>query len=309
MPENSRPVEQDPNTPREPAPSPARWGASRSFLVSVAIAAAAFGSAAFGQAPKGGADPLGEVLAQSEPEDGSELVSMRVLLTPRVMFPDYPAVVAVVFDIEPGWHVYWKNSGDTGMPIRLSFDLPEGLRAGNVYWPGPKRYPMPGDLLDFIYEDQVVLFVPIHGEGGPRESLDIGVKAEWLVCKEACLPGEAEVRTAITAGSTIAAADERMLDRHLSRLPLPLFSRASVSWEGTTMVVDCKGALGMVFFPEYDRKAMPLNILRDGEVAGEQLRIPFGDAVREAGRVRGVLEIRNNIGRSAFYEVDIAPPR
>lgn len=294
--------------PVETHPVRGKWGVSRAFLVSAAVAAAAFGAHSSAQ-PAKGVDALPGVLGDAPAEDGSELVDMRVLLTPRVMFPDYPAVLAVVFDIEPGWHLYWKNSGDTGMPIRLTFELPEGLRAGDIYWPGPKRYPQPGDLLDYIYEDQVVLFVPIVGQGPDRASIDVGVKAEWLVCKEACLPGEASVSLTITPDSRVSAQDEQTLDHFLARLPFPLTSRAQLSWEGTTLLIDSPRATGMVFYPEYDHKARPVNILRDGETQGASLRIAFAESVRTADRVRGVLEIRNNIGRSAFYEVDMAPPR
>ena len=232
---------------------------------------------------------------------------MRVLLTPRVMFPDYPAVLAVVFDIEPGWHLYWKNSGDTGMPIRLTFTLPEGLRTGEIYWPGPKRCPQPGDLWTTSTKTRSS-FRAIVGTG-PARADRVGVKAEWLVCKEACLPGEASVSLTITPDSKVTLEDEKALDRFLSRLPFPMTGRAQLSWDGTTLVIDSPQATGMVFYPEFDRNARPVNMLRDGESPGGALKIAYHDSVRQAERVRGVLEIRNNIGRSAFYEVDIAPPR
>ncbi|HNW64023.1 MAG TPA: protein-disulfide reductase DsbD family protein, partial [Piscinibacter sp.] len=43
---------------------------------------------------------------------------------------------------QPHWHTYWKNPGDSGLPTTLQWTLPEGVKAGEIEWPTPKRLPI-----------------------------------------------------------------------------------------------------------------------------------------------------------------------
>src|SRR5262245_15955955 len=62
-------------------------------------------------------------------------------------------LLAVRFDLEPGWHIYWKGQNDTGYPPSVTLDLPEGFRTGEILWPVPKRLVSPGNILDHVYND------------------------------------------------------------------------------------------------------------------------------------------------------------
>ena len=59
------------------------------------------------------------------------------------------------FKLEPGWHVYWRNPGDSGEPPHIHWTLPSGLTASPMQFPAPKRLPL-GPLMDFGYEDEVL---------------------------------------------------------------------------------------------------------------------------------------------------------
>ena len=61
----------------------------------------------------------------------------------------------VYFQLEPGWHIYWRNPGDAGEPPHIHWTLPEGVAAGPMQFPAPKRLPL-GPLMDFGYEDHVL---------------------------------------------------------------------------------------------------------------------------------------------------------
>jgi len=87
------------------------------------------------------------------------------------------AEIAVLFEIDRGWHLYWRNPGDTGLPPTIEFDLPEGVElAGEMRWPAPKRYIHGGGrLLDYIYEKELALLQPVRIDSplaGPTESLE-----------------------------------------------------------------------------------------------------------------------------------------
>ncbi len=93
----------------------------------------------------------------------------------------------------PHWHTYWQNPGDSGLPTRLQWQLPPGLQAGEIAWPLPKKIPI-GSLANYGYEGTVLLSVPVTV--GPQfqppatGKLRIGLQAEWLVCRQECIPQE-----------------------------------------------------------------------------------------------------------------------
>ena len=108
---------------------------------------------------------------------------------------------------QPKWHSYWKNPGDSGLPTRLSWTLPVGIIAGDIAWPKPQKFFL-GDLLNFGYGETVLLAVPLTVTPAFKQSLlnsnlDISLKAEWLVCKDVCVPEEGEFALSIPIkGST-----------------------------------------------------------------------------------------------------------
>ena len=97
------------------------------------------------------------------------------------------------FKLETGWHIYWKNPGDAGEPPHIQWTLPAGITAGPLEFPLPKRLPL-GPLMDFGYEGEVLLPIDIHvAESVPLGSTTLYAKVDWLVCRERCIPGKAEL--------------------------------------------------------------------------------------------------------------------
>ena len=104
------------------------------------------------------------------------------------------------FKLEPGWHIYWKNAGDSGEPPSIQWALPKGITATSMQFPAPERLPL-GPLMDFGYENEVLF--PFNFE--VSDKLDRGgkignvgpytlhAKVSWLVCREVCIPGKAEL--------------------------------------------------------------------------------------------------------------------
>ena len=94
---------------------------------------------------------------------------------------------------QPHWHTYWQNPGDSGLPTRLQWQLPAGLQAGEIAWPLPKKIPI-GTLANYGYEGRLLLTVSVtvgadfrSPDSGP---LTLGLQAEWLVCRQECIPQE-----------------------------------------------------------------------------------------------------------------------
>lgn len=91
-------------------------------------------------------------------------------------------------EIEPGWHTYWKNPGDSGAATALNWDLPDGFSASEIEWPYPERVPYE-PLMNFGYHDQVLLPVKIQAPAIiDTEEITLNAKGKWLVCGDVCIP-------------------------------------------------------------------------------------------------------------------------
>ena len=128
---------------------------------------------------------------------------------------------------EDGWHVYWRNPGDSGLATTLSWTLPTGISAGEMQWPYPHRSAL-GDIVNYGYGTETLLLVPLtvpaNWSGGAN--LPLQVKAKWLVCKDICIPGSADLslNLPVTPAGTPEQADPRWRDAFSStraQLPQP----------------------------------------------------------------------------------------
>jgi thiol:disulfide interchange protein DsbD len=113
--------------------------------------------------------------------------------------------LGIHFILEPGWHIYWINPGDSGQPPSFQWQLPPGFTAGEVQWPRPERMQTSSELADYGYHDDVLLVVPIHGpqsiNNEQSRGLRLAVGAKWLVCREVCIPEHADLELFLRSGA------------------------------------------------------------------------------------------------------------
>jgi DsbC/DsbD-like thiol-disulfide interchange protein len=116
------------------------------------------------------------------------------LINDQMPLPGQTAWMGIVLNPDPGWHTYWINPGDSGLPTKLDWTVPAGFKAGEIAWPAPKRFKIDG-LYNFGYDDVTLLPVPIEvpSDTQPGSSAHLAVMAKWLVCREECIPGSAEL--------------------------------------------------------------------------------------------------------------------
>lgn len=131
------------------------------------------------------------------------------------------------------WHVYWRNPGDSGMPISIDWDLPEGMESIKIVWPIPKKIPF-GPLTNFGYEGQLVLPVQLKSSRVAAENVQLKARVNWLVCKDSCIPGSASFSLALAQGKLKQdIASQKLLQPFLSQeaASLPLISGSLVEQE------------------------------------------------------------------------------
>ena len=151
------------------------------------------------------------------------------LVTPEdAIYPGGSNAVGLYFKLEPGWHIYWKNAGDSGEPPHIKWTLPEGVTAGPMQFPAPRRLPL-GPLMDFGYEDEVLFPLKLEVAPTVKEGKALlHAKVDWLVCREVCIPGKAELETMLqmlpsAPPSNIGSAlDSDLMTRLAAALPKPL---------------------------------------------------------------------------------------
>ena len=105
-----------------------------------------------------------------------------------------PLWVGLQIQHQPGWHTYWKNPGDSGLPTQLNWTLPAGSKVGVTQWPTPQKIAV-ANLANYGYEGAVMLAAPVTVNGdvqSPSGEFVINLKAQWLVCKTECIPEEGE---------------------------------------------------------------------------------------------------------------------
>lgn len=154
--------------------------------------------------------------------------------------------VGLRLEHEPHWHTYWENAGDTGLPTRFEWTLPAGWKAGAIDWPAPERLQI-GELFNFGYSGNNLLPVAIEiPADATAASATIRLAANWLVCKEECIPGKAalELTLPVVAAGTPApdAATASALRSALVQRPVATDWTAAVTTDGDRIEIRVRGS-------------------------------------------------------------------
>jgi thiol:disulfide interchange protein len=230
---------------------------------------------------------------------------------------------ALRLDHAEHWHTYWINPGDAGQPTSINWTLPEGVTAGEIVWPIPQRFVLPGDVIDFGYIDEVFLLVPLEVSAGfTGDTLSATADVKWLECEELCIPAGATVALNVPVSSEApaplnAAAIAGFAQTRASqpRGDIALDAQFSVTGGNIELLVQAtenifENAQGISFYPDEGRVfdyIAPQNITN--QLSSLQLSQKHTRRVeREAPeRVGGLLLVTDADGKQLAYQVDAEP--
>ena len=139
-----------------------------------------------------------------EPIPPSPIVKTQLLVDAPHVRAGEPIWAAVQFTMPDHWHIYWQNPGDSGIPTRYEWMLPDGLTAGAVEWPAPERLEVSG-LVNFGYSHTVLLPVPLTPSRNDVRG-DVRVNVSWLACRDVCIPEHAVLQVPLAANPAAAMA-------------------------------------------------------------------------------------------------------
>ncbi len=133
------------------------------------------------------------VRATSSSADLPHVHVQLVSTGPEIASKGLGTELGLYFKLEPGWHIYWKNPGDAGEPPHVKWTMPEGVSAGPLQFPAPRRLPL-GPLMDYGYEDEVIYPAEISVAKSTKAGhAVIHAKVDWLVCRATCIPEKADL--------------------------------------------------------------------------------------------------------------------
>ena len=257
---------------------------------------------------------LGMVLAAA-PAVAAESVPVR---TPHVTAtlvsqvdaaqPGQALHLGLRLQMAPGWHTYWQNPGDAGVPPELTLTLPPGAKAGDIEWPTPTRQPE-GPVMTYGYTGEVLLPVAVTPGAAP---LHVEASATWLVCEKVCVPEEGSFTLDLPAGLPAPSAQAPLFAAAAARLPRPSPFEARVAPDGTLSLRGAGLSSATVrdawFLPRawgaVEQAAAQRVSVRDGEVS---LVLQPGQSFTAGSGLSGTVVLRDPRGQESFLAVDAKP--
>lgn len=252
----------------------------------------------------------GEQEAQPPETLAGTRVTFRVLPATDAAVPGEAYTLVWRFDLADRWHLYSNSRNDSGFPPRVKLDLPPGWQAGPLQWPTPERYLAAGDLLDHVYHDQLLLLqeVAVPQDVTAGQKVKIPARIDWLVCRDECVPGKAElaleIPVAAEAGPGPGAADAGLAR---TRLPVPAPpDGVQAAWTAEQVTLTVAGAERLEFYPDQD--CVPLrDLVTDGAGAGETLTLHLRPDPEAAADLAGILHQRFPDGSTRNWTIEISP--
>jgi thiol:disulfide interchange protein/DsbC/DsbD-like thiol-disulfide interchange protein len=245
-------------------------------------------------------------------------VTVNMVAEQVTVQPGHPFWVALDVKLEKGWHVYWKNPGDAGIPLSLNLASSDDVKSEPLLWPVPEKFTVE-EMTGFGYSDQVTLLTQMTPSASlkPGSEIQITGEVKWLVCSDSsCQPGSAPVslKVKVEAGSP-----------QMNEALLGVFKNARTNMPDSPVQVEIthkQGILelrlpsdlapdrlfsGVSFFPEeqmiIDNSVAPIltSISAASENEGPFIRL---QCIKQNGippkRLKGVLVMHDGEGSVAF---------
>lgn len=237
-----------------------------------------------------------------------ELISERQSVQPGETF-----YVALKMDLDEGWHVYWRNAGDAGLPPQVrvlegSTITPDAL--GPFVWPIPHLLPVvEGEIMDYGYDDRLVLPFSVSVPQDADTPLHLNLLADYLICEDICIPETAKVSLSLPVGDSAPdMAQGALIGEWVSKAPVEFEGQARIDTGGDAWKLSLKTPGGFTpgadirFYPFAHEISHPADQPLSFGPEGATLTLtPAGGALE--GPLEGVIVVETSDGSRTGYEI------
>jgi thiol:disulfide interchange protein DsbD len=241
-------------------------------------------------------------------------VRIRLLAAADAVHPGERILFGVEQTLKPDWHTYWINPGDTGVPTRIAWDLPAGASAGAIVWPVPERF-RTGPVTSYGYAGRATLLatLTVPQDARPGTSFLVRARVSWLVCKDVCIPQQAEVGLALpvlAVGMPSGAGALAVGPAHAA-LPAAAPGRVHAATDGKAVALTVSGTgvrtadLDDVWFYDDARGRIAPGAPQAASIDGDRLVLRLRAGEQAGPRLTGVLVVKTRTA-SQGYAVDTA---
>lgn len=248
-------------------------------------------------------------VALAATEFTSPQATARFVTDVSTVAPGQTFWAGVQLKLAPGWHSYWQNPGDSGVAGEIIWQLPAGVTAGPIHWPAPSRQAY-GDLTDFGYADEFYMLSPLTVAAGAKGPVTLAVEANWLVCKDICIPQSTKFSIELSMAATASpSADAANIQVARGKIPplTDLNAKFSVSGAEVALTVEIPKSAGCAvekaeFYPAEGGvlKNPPENqfVVQDCRVT---FTLPRAEGAAEPKHLDGIISIYHGNHRQDYW--------
>ena len=213
-----------------------------------------------------------------------------------------PQRVAIRMQLEPGWHIYWRNPGEGGVATTVTWTLPAGFTTDSLEYPTPSRVDVAG-VVTHVMEGDLVFLTTIRPPAQGRLTSSgsrLTAHVKYGACKDICFPGQATLSIMMPVMTDAGpGAGWRVPDSiHTARSPRPIALTADTRILGDTAVISvhlppsCTGTR-VTFFP-WNRDLSPaaVSVAMPRGCGPAVFKLPLREKPKDA--IRGVVVIGND---------------
>jgi len=258
---------------------------------------------------------FGCAFAVAQEVEAPSPVEARLVADTTAAAPGGAFMAGLHLRLKPGWHTYWVNPGDSGLPVALEWKLPPGWKAGVLQWPVPKKFSADGEeMSSYGYDGELLLMTELTPPVDlPAGDAAIHAHASWLACAKSCVPGSADlVLTLPVVSSSVGwrPANEELFSKFRAQLPRSRPPPFTLRWEphDTEVHLKIKGlptGAKVDFYP-FDPLFGRAEVVAPGIL---RILLPKDAATdRQAPpSVRGLLVVEENGVRTGWNVVSVPP--
>ena len=133
--------------------------------------------------------------------------------------------VGVLMKMEKGWHTYWVNPGEAGLPTQIEWTLPKGFVAGDIQWPLPNKFIESGEVVTYGYSGETMLLVPVTAPPSliPGSTVSLKANVRWLECERICVPASSAVQLSLSVSALpTSSGNLSLIEKYRRRVPQSL---------------------------------------------------------------------------------------